>query len=78
MQKKKYPKSDALRREVQCYPPEKYFVLLKGYAQLNETTKSKALVHMMRCFFDSIPADERMRYFGMKQQPTKRISQNRY
>jgi hypothetical protein len=79
MENKKYPKTDAKRREVQCYPPEKYLTLVLGYAHEQDKTRSKAALDMIQCFFDNMPADQRMRYLMAGKEALKnRPSQNRY
>ena len=78
--KKKYAKSDALSREVQCYPSPKYFALVKGYAVLNQASRSETANLAIKCFFDSLPEDERKRYINAAQTyPTKKsVSKNSY
>lgn len=78
--KKKYAKSDALAREVQCYPAPKYFTLVKGYAALNEASRSETASLAIKCFFDQMPAEERERYINAAQNyPTKKnVSKNSY
>lgn len=78
--KKKYPKSDALNREVQYYPQPKYFNLVKGYAALNETSRSDTTNIAIKLFFDQMPAEERERYIiaANNYQSKKNHSKNSY
>jgi hypothetical protein len=63
--------SVAKDRRVTCFPPTKYAGLIKAYAKINETSESKAGVQAIKCFIDSLPADEKKRLL-------KEVSKNNY
>lgn len=44
-----------------CYPPDKYRGMIKAYAKINETSESKAITTAVKCFIDSLPADQKQR-----------------
>ena len=48
-------------RQVTTYPPKKYKELLDAYSEQNEMTASKAAALAIKYFFDTMPADKRLR-----------------
>ena len=58
---KKYTNS-AKPRQVNCYPPVPILTMLNNYAKDERMSKSEATVHMMKCFFKSLPAEVVERY----------------
>jgi len=57
--KKKYFQDYATKRQVQCYPPPKYFILIRAYIKVNEMSQSETVTHIIKKFFDNMPAHER-------------------
>jgi hypothetical protein len=61
MANKKYQRTIALSRRLQVYPPPKYFGLFSAFVKANEMKESEAAVLMIRCFFDTMSAEEKIR-----------------
>lgn len=51
-------RSIALKRKVEAYPPPKYYSLLESFREANEMGRSESLNHIVRQFFDTMPANE--------------------
>lgn len=51
----------ALERRLQAYPPPKYHLLTKAYAQVNEMKDSETVSFIIKDFFDRMPEQERQR-----------------
>lgn len=59
-------------RRIECYPPIKYSLLIKGYKEINEIeTKGEAVKVIIKNFFDNMPKDQ-------KEQILSRVSKNGY
>ena len=48
-------------RRIQAYPPPKYHNLTTAYAKANDMKESAAVSHIIKEFFDKMPAQERER-----------------
>ena len=48
-------------RRIQAYPPPKYHNLTTAYAKANDMKESAAVTHIIKEFFDAMPAHERER-----------------
>ncbi len=59
-ERKQYISNYKKEREKKCYPPPKYVGLLEAYSQLNKVTESSVLSHALKCFFDTMPINERL------------------
>lgn len=57
----KEKRNSAKTRQTTCYPPQKYHILLEGYNAIKGTTKSEALVDIIKEKMDSLPENERER-----------------
>ena len=56
---KKYPQTSAQKRRMRCYPPPKYFTLIKAYQVVNEMGESEVMTTIIRDFFDRMPEQDR-------------------
>lgn len=52
-------KSIAHERRIDCYPPPKYHILIKGYKEINEMKASEAITEIVKHFFDNMPENKR-------------------
>lgn len=55
-----------LDRQVQCYPPPAIHAMFVRYCEDENMTKSEANIHMMRCFFASLPPEIVAKYKSHK------------